>query len=548
MIKINNTNVEFMTKRISDIILNSNSNNKYSINNSILQFFNIENSNKEKILIIIPYFDNEKENISSFSYEDDFTLEQFKKIDNIKTDAFINLDNEYPLSFIKLNKTQEFLDDDNNNTIEELFSFSEIIDNGIKKFKKDFNNFIIIFPSHHKNNTTSHKRLIFIFNRLIENIYIELKGLIFNFKSEISEQKFYKFIIAFDGSEYKEFEKSINPRLISSLSESVAFAKTMIQCPPNIKTTTFLLSEYIKFISNTSKNFNISSLKYNHSIHISVLDEEDLLKNNLQGIYSVGKASKNNSKLLIIDYCNNQKENESTIVLVGKGVIFDSGGINLKPNSGLKNMKKDMAGSAVIIGVMRTLIDIELPIRLISIIPIVENSVSANAMRPSDIIEMNNGKYVEITNTDAEGRLILADSISYSIKKYDPDLIIDVATLTGSSIIALGKDIAAIFSNNNKLSKLLQYYSNLTGEKCWSLPLPKSYCSNLLKSKIADIKSTGGKYAGSITAALFLKNFINNNKNWIHLDIAGPGIYDDDNVFGIRLLSKFIKDNLQKIL
>jgi leucyl aminopeptidase len=206
--------------------------------------------------------------------------------------------------------------------------------------------------------------------------------------------------------------------------------------------------------------------------------------------------------------------------MVGKGVTFDSGGISIKPSKNMEEMKYDMCGAAAVLGAMRAISLSKLPVRALAVMPLVENMPSGKAVRPGDIVRSYSGKYVEIINTDAEGRLILADAISYVEKNYRPDFIIDLATLTGAVVVALGNMTAGVMTPSTRFLNLLQEAAAITGEKIWELPLWDEY-QEMMKSKIADIPNISGKSgAGTITAAIFLKAFVEKTE-WAHLDIAG---------------------------
>ena len=243
------------------------------------------------------------------------------------------------------------------------------------------------------------------------------------------------------------------------------------------------------------------------------------------------------------------KKEENPILLVGKAVTFDSGGISLKPSEKMDEMKFDKCGGVNVISIMKSLSSLKIKNNVIGIIPAVENMPSNSSYRPSDIINMYNGKSVEVLNTDAEGRLILADALSFGIKQYNPKLIIDMATLTGACIIALGTNVAGIIGNDEKLIRKIIDTSKITDEKMWQLPLFEEY-HDQIKSKNADIKNIGGKAAGAITAAAFLSNFVENTP-WVHLDIAGTAWNQEGSLsksynpagatgFGIRTIIKFI--------
>ena len=279
----------------------------------------------------------------------------------------------------------------------------------------------------------------------------------------------------------------------------------------------------------------------------SILDEKALKKNGMGAIMAVGKGSRSRPCLLILDYnpYKNKKtaKNKKTVVLVGKGVTFDSGGINLKPSGSLAEMKMDMSGAASVAATLITIARLKNKFRVVGVIPVVENMPSGDATRPGDIIKTYDGKTVEIGNTDAEGRLILVDAMSYAIKMFNPEVMIDLATLTGACVVALGESIAGVFTKDKKLADTIVDSGEKTFERCWAMPMPEDY-KTLLKSEFADINNMSStRWGGAITAALFLSEFVKDTR-WAHIDIAGPayakkaGDYcgAGGTGFGVRLL------------
>jgi leucyl aminopeptidase len=216
---------------------------------------------------------------------------------------------------------------------------------------------------------------------------------------------------------------------------------------------------------------------------------------------------------------------------VGKGVTFDSGGINIKPSPGLEEMKTDMAGAAAVAATLIAVARIKPRINVVGVMPLVENMPSGSATRPGDVVKSFSGKTVEIGNTDAEGRLILIDAMAYAIKKYKPHTLIDMATLTGACVVALGDKIAGVFSPDHELAKSIVDAGNQTGERCWEMPMPDDY-KELLKSDIADINNmSSSRSGGAITAALFLADFVEGTR-WAHIDIAGPSYSKKPDAYG----------------
>lgn len=289
------------------------------------------------------------------------------------------------------------------------------------------------------------------------------------------------------------------------ISNGVIFAKSIANLPPN-ECTPSTLASFAKIIS---KENNMKCV---------VFSKSELKKKGFGGITAVGQGSKNEPKMIVLEY--NGKKNEKPIVLVGKAVTFDTGGISLKPGEKMDEMKFDKCGGCTVLGIMKTVSELKLPVNVVGIIPSVENMPGGESYRPGDIIKLYNGKTAEILNTDAEGRLILADALSYGEKQYSPKTIIDFATLTGACIIALGTNVAAIVSNNEVLKNKILESSRRTTEEVWELPLNDDYM-DMIKSDVADMKNVGiGRAAGTITAAAFLKNAVKETP-WLHVDIAG---------------------------
>ena len=295
-------------------------------------------------------------------------------------------------------------------------------------------------------------------------------------------------------------------RIAEIVSEGAIFTKSIANLPPNECTPT-TLANFAKTISKTNK------------MKCNVISKSELKKRGFGGITAVGQGSKNEPKLIILEH-NGGTKNEKPIVLVGKAVTFDTGGISLKPGEKMDEMKFDKCGGCTVLGIMKAVSELRLSINVVGIIPSVENMPGGESYRPGDIIKLYSGKTAEILNTDAEGRLILADALAYGEKHYSPKTIIDFATLTGACIVALGTNVAGIVSNNEKLTKKIMDSSKRTTEEVWELPLTQDYM-NMIKSDVADMKNIGiGRAAGTITAAAFLRNAIENTP-WTHFDIAG---------------------------
>jgi leucyl aminopeptidase len=259
------------------------------------------------------------------------------------------------------------------------------------------------------------------------------------------------------------------------------------------------------------------ALAKKHKLKSTILKTSDMEKLGMGSLLAVAQGSSASPRLIALEY---KGAKGAPIALVGKGVTFDSGGISLKPGAGMDEMKYDMCGAATVLGVMQAVAELKLPIHRGGVIPAVENMPSGNAARPGDVVTSMSGQTIEILNTDAEGRLILCDALTWTQREYKPAKIIDMATLTGACIVALGSTTSGLMGNNDALQAELQAAGNTTYDRVWSLPLFDEY-DEQLKSNFADMGNIGGREAGTITAACFLKRFIENDTPWAHLDIAG---------------------------
>lgn len=313
--------------------------------------------------------------------------------------------------------------------------------------------------------------------------------------------------------------------------EATQLVRDLINTPANDMGPEELAAQ-AKAIAQTYK------AKYNEIIG------EALLKANYPAIYTVGQASSRAPRLIDFTWGN---ENHPKVTLVGKGVCFDSGGLDIKPSSGMLTMKKDMGGAAHVLGLAQMILDAQLPVRLRVLIPAVENSVSGNAYRPLDVIKMRSGKTVEVGNTDAEGRLVLADAL-FEADQEKPALIVDFATLTGAARIAMGTEVGVLFANENELAQSVVDISHRVNDPVWQMPLWEGYRGQI-KSKVADISSTGsGPYGGAIIAGLFLSEFLPNKTPWMHLDIMAwntsdrPGRPEGGEAMGMRAMFGYISE------
>ena len=323
-----------------------------------------------------------------------------------------------------------------------------------------------------------------------------------------------------------------------ALEEGTFYTRDLVSEPGNILHP----DEYAKRLNSLKKN----------GLKVNIYDEKKLKKLGMNALLGVGQGSVRGSYLVTIEW-NGTKNNFKPLAFVGKGVCFDTGGYSLKPAKFMEDMTYDMAGSATVVGLMKSLAIRKAKINAVGVVGLVENMVSGNAQRPGDIVKSYSGKTIEILNTDAEGRLVLADALTFTEKKFKPQFIVDLATLTGAIIVSLGSEYAGLFSNNDKLSKQLLDAGEKVEEKLWRMPLHKNY-DKLINSKNADMQNinyVGG--AGSTTAAQFLQRFILNKTPWAHLDIAGMAFSKYGGAlnpggatgYGVKLLSQLIEDNYE---
>jgi len=316
---------------------------------------------------------------------------------------------------------------------------------------------------------------------------------------------------------------------------------------------TYLAREWVNTPSNekTPEKFtrSIVSQAKKQALKVQVINETQLKQKKFGALLAVAAGSQSKPSLVILQH--KVPGAKKTVALVGKGVTFDSGGLNIKTGGSMTDMKCDMSGAAAVAATLITAARLKKKINIIGAIPIVENMPSGRAIRPGDIIRSYAGKTVEIGNTDAEGRLILIDAMSYVIKKYKPQMLVDLATLTGACMVALGDKIAGVFSNDDDLAASLTASGEITHERCWRMPLPDDY-KELLKSDFADISNMpSSRYGGAITAALFLSDFVDDTR-WAHIDIAGPAYLKKETAycgpggsgFGVRLLMELLDQQL----
>ena len=318
--------------------------------------------------------------------------------------------------------------------------------------------------------------------------------------------------------------------------DGVVLARDLVNAPPN--------EIYPKAYANRIEDLRSLGLE------VEVLGEPELNKLGMHALLGVGLGSERESQLVVIRW-NGGKAGKAPACLVGKGVTFDTGGISLKPGANMWDMKGDMGGSAAVVGTMCALASRKAKANVVGIVGLVENMPDGKAQLPGDIVVSMSGQTIEVQNTDAEGRLVLADALHYAVTKYKPSAMIDLATLTGAIIIGLGHEYCGLFSPDDDLAKQITDAGETSTDKAWRLPLHESY-DKLLNSPNADMKNIGGRAAGSITAAQFLKRFVGTKTPWAHLDVAGTAMVNNSKDarnptfgtgFGVRLLNRWVADN-----
>ncbi|MEL7462474.1 MAG: leucyl aminopeptidase [Pseudomonadota bacterium] len=340
--------------------------------------------------------------------------------------------------------------------------------------------------------------------------------------------------VRFASAEVEAVAKLSKP--MAAVAEGVFFTRDLVNEPANVLTTG-------DFAARLAAMEEIG-------LDVEILGEEEMRKLGMESLLAVGMASDDESKLVVMKWMGGG--DEAPFCVVGKGVVFDTGGISLKPAGGMEDMTMDMGGAGVVAGVMRALALRKSKANVVGIVGLVENMPAGNAQRPGDIVKSMKGDTIEVINTDAEGRLVLCDALWYAQETFNPTGIIDLATLTGAVIIALGHENTGVFSNDDEFCEAFLDAAKTTGEGAWRLPLGEAY-DKQLKSRLADMKNVGGRPAGSITAAQFLLRFIKEGTPWIHLDIAGTASVKSETPlapagatgWGVRAINQLIADKYE---
>ncbi|WP_171211331.1 leucyl aminopeptidase [Ruegeria sp. HKCCA5426] len=355
----------------------------------------------------------------------------------------------------------------------------------------------------------------------------------------------------FDAHKSKESERTASVTISHQKPDEVeaAFAP-LYSIADGVRMTRDLTNEPANVLTTTEFADRLAEMK-DLGLEVEVLEEDKLAELGMRTLLSVGQGSVSPSKVVVMQW-NGGNKGDAPLALVGKGVVFDTGGISLKPAGGMEDMTMDMGGAGVVAGTMRALAKRKAQANVVGLVGLVENMPSGNATRPGDVVKSMKGDTVEIINTDAEGRLVLCDVMWYAQERFSPVGMVDLATLTGAIIIGLGHENAGVFSNNDTFCNAFLKAAGAEDEGAWRMPLGKAY-DDLLKSRIADVKNVGGRPAGSITAAQFLQRFVKEETPWIHLDIAGVASVAAETSYapkgatgwGVRALSRFVQDNFE---
>ena len=326
---------------------------------------------------------------------------------------------------------------------------------------------------------------------------------------------------------------------LQAVADGIFLARDLVNEPPNV----LYPAEFARRAKTVLTKLGVK---------VEILGEAEMKKLGFGALLGVGQGSDRESQLVVMQW-NGGKAKTKPIAFVGKGVCFDSGGLSLKPGAGMMGMKGDMAGAAAVTGTMLALAARKAKVNAVGVIGLVENMPSGGATRPDDVLKSLSGQMIEVLNTDAEGRLVLADALTYTQRRFAPKFVIDLATLTGAIVQTLGYEHAGLFSNDDQLVSRIQHAGRYTGERVWQLPLDPFY-DKMIKSKIADMKNIGGANSGAITAAQFLKRFIENDTPWAHLDIAGVAWQDGEQKptipswgtgWGVRLLNRMVIEHYE---
>lgn len=418
-------------------------------------------------------------------------------------------------------------------TLEKLRRSSAVASKKAQSLKSE--TIAIEFPDYSLIKDKIDESLDYIAQAIVEGSVLALYRFDKYLTDEEGKNRKVKEVILFSERESKEIKEGV--RVAEIVCSAVYFARDLANAPAN--------EIYPETLAKAAVE---SGKKYGYKV--KVLGKREIQKLGMGGLLGVNSGSAKPPRFIIMEYDGNPSTDER-YVIVGKGITFDSGGISLKPAQGMGEMKMDMSGAAAVIATMEAVARLKLPINLVGLVPATENMPSGSAYKPGDILRTYSGKTIEVDNTDAEGRIILADALGYA-QKYKPTAIIDLATLTGACVVALGYFATGMFGNDEKLMEEIKKAGEKTYERVWQLPTWDEY-DQLIKSDVADVKNTGGRWAGAITAAKFLEKFVGDYP-WVHLDIAGTAMLDKEYDYqpkggsgvGVRLLVEFFRNKSKR--
>jgi len=465
-------------------------------------------SNKDNIIILI----EKVENLEKYGLE----KKEIKFINDLyeKKEEFITINQYNRLIFIQFIPKKDI-----------AYKFNEELRKSASKLKSELNKYKI------------EKLTVVDANENIDRLLAYAEGLALSH---------YQFLKYFEDKEKKQHSlKEINIKVDEKDADKINTLKFSVK---SVFKARDLVNEPLSFLDTNQFVEEIKELSKESGFKLDVLDKKQIESLKMGGLLAVNKGSVLPPKFAILTWEPKNAKNKNHIVLVGKGIVYDTGGLSLKPTANSMDiMKSDMGGAASVVGSMYAIASMNLPVKVVGLVPITDNAINNNAYVPGDVITMYNGKTVEVMNTDAEGRLILADALCYA-EKYNPELVIDLATLTGASVMAIGQyGIVAMGNADDKIFNKLENSGNAVYERIVKFPFWNEY-EELIKSDIADVKNIGGRIAGSITAGKFLELFT--NYKWIHLDIAGPAFIDKDDYYrtkggtgtAVRLITNFLQN------
>jgi leucyl aminopeptidase len=480
--------------------------------------------------LIIPLFKSVPNKTEAYVKLDALFTDALSKIVHDDDEFHVNSKTCTTLTFGKINAKRivlASLGDPEKVTVETLRKFSGKLVKGLQQYKEK--DFTIMSPCYGLKNITAEEAYAALTEGAVLSSYLFD---LYKTQQKAKNKKPTKLFFYLDAHENAAaITKAIKHAGV--VCEHANAVKDLANGPSNVVTPSYLVETARKYAKKCG-------------LKCTILDEGDMRKQGMNCILAVAQGSAQKPALIVLEYRG--ARGTPPIALVGKGVTFDSGGINLKPTGSLENMKEDMTGAAIVLNTIKVAAELQLPLNLVCVVPTVENMPSGTAVKPGDVVKASNGKTVEIMNTDAEGRLILSDALHF-VTRYKPEEIIDIATLTGAAFVALGKSVTPVLGNDQQNIDRMVAAGTATHERCWQLPLFDDF-SESIKGDVADIKNLGGPKgeAGTIAGAVFLKEFVGETK-WMHLDIGGTSWTEGENDYvqkgstgvGLRLLVKYLE-------